>query len=102
MSCTLQNFAGVLRSESSRLIITTLEQSFEQCRAFHDMLDTMAEDKYDTDFVNMVCVLLLLSMQMYNTQIWDRLYSVPNQMRRSRSVNLVPQTGSDRPYEDMS
>ncbi|KDR83895.1 hypothetical protein GALMADRAFT_236367 [Galerina marginata CBS 339.88] len=48
------NFAGLLKSTSSRLIIHTLEKSFGQCRAFHDLFDTLPEEKYDTEFINMV------------------------------------------------
>jgi len=48
------NFAGILRSISSRLIINTLERSFSQCRAFHDLFDPLPDEKYDTEFINMV------------------------------------------------
>lgn len=50
----MENYAGVLRSQSSKLVINTLEKNFKQCRAFHDMFDTLEESKYDTEFVNMV------------------------------------------------
>jgi hypothetical protein len=50
-----QNFAGILRSLSSRLVINTLEKSFAQCRAFHDLFDELTDEKYDTEFLNMVC-----------------------------------------------
>ncbi|KAF8969500.1 spermidine synthase [Flammula alnicola] len=48
------NFAGVLRSQSSQLVVNTLEKSFRQCRAFHDMFSTLLEEKYDTEFINIV------------------------------------------------
>ncbi|KIM46329.1 hypothetical protein M413DRAFT_441412 [Hebeloma cylindrosporum] len=48
------NFAGILRSRSSRLVINTLEKSFGQCRAFHDVFDGLNDEKYDTEFINVV------------------------------------------------
>jgi len=48
------NFAGIIRSRSSRLVVNTLERSFVQCRAFHDMFDELPDEKYDTEFINMV------------------------------------------------
>ncbi|TFK43670.1 spermidine synthase [Crucibulum laeve] len=48
------NFAGIIRSESSRMIIHTLERSFGNCRAFHDMFGELSDEIYDTDFINMV------------------------------------------------
>ncbi|KAF8913768.1 spermine/spermidine synthase [Gymnopilus junonius] len=48
------NFAGILRSTSSRLIINTLERSFRHCRAFHDLFEPLSEEKYDSEFINMV------------------------------------------------
>ncbi|PPQ63423.1 hypothetical protein CVT24_004933 [Panaeolus cyanescens] len=48
------NFAGVLSSLSSRLVVSTLEKAFGQCRAFHDMFDEFPEEKYATEFINMV------------------------------------------------
>jgi spermidine synthase len=48
------NFAGKLGSDSSRSILFTLEKSFSQCRAFHDSFEEMTEEKYQTEFINMV------------------------------------------------
>ncbi|KAF8165481.1 spermidine synthase [Crassisporium funariophilum] len=48
------NFAGILKSESTRLITNTLERSFGQCRAFHDMFDELSDEKLETEFINMV------------------------------------------------
>ena len=47
-----QNYAGIFKSESSKLIVNTLERSFGHCRAFHDMSDTFTH----TEFINMVCI----------------------------------------------
>ena len=47
-----QNYVGIFRSESSKLIVNTLERSFGHCRAFHDMSDTFTH----TEFINMVCI----------------------------------------------
>ncbi|KAG9017215.1 hypothetical protein FRB90_001325 [Tulasnella sp. 427] len=49
------NFAGYLVSDASRAILTTLEESFELCRIFHDRIDAIDEGfKKDDDFINMV------------------------------------------------
>ena len=74
----MENYAGVLRSQSSRLVINTLEKNFKQCRAFHDVFDTLEEDKYDTEFVNMVCVLVKINIFMLNIT-YCRCYFVHNQ-----------------------
>lgn len=55
------NFAGIIHSESSKLITNTLERSFPQCRAFHDMSEDLPEEKYDTEFVNLVLFCTLSS-----------------------------------------
>lgn len=51
---TQQNFAGVPISDSSKMILHTLEHNFKQCRAFHDWMNTFDEDKYDHEFINIV------------------------------------------------
>ncbi|KAF9013363.1 spermidine synthase [Cyathus striatus] len=48
------NFAGVLAGESSLMIVYTLEESFGKCRAFHDVFGELPDEKYQTEFVNMV------------------------------------------------
>jgi len=48
------NFAGVLKSDSSKMVLYTLEKSFRQCRAFHDWFGDLSEEKYEVEFVNMV------------------------------------------------
>ncbi|KAF8631168.1 hypothetical protein AX15_002507 [Amanita polypyramis BW_CC] len=49
------NYAGSLRSESSRLVLRTLLKAFGQCRAFHDLMGpNEATEKRDTSFANMV------------------------------------------------
>lgn len=58
LTSIVQNFAGVLKSQSSRLVINTLEKNFKHCRAFHDMFNTLEADKYQTEFINMVGPLL--------------------------------------------
>ncbi|KAF8351198.1 spermidine synthase [Amanita rubescens] len=46
------NYAGIVKSESSRLILYTLLKAFGQCRAFHESVGSI--DKYETEFANMV------------------------------------------------
>ncbi|XP_006456672.1 hypothetical protein AGABI2DRAFT_188516 [Agaricus bisporus var. bisporus H97] len=48
------NFAGVVTSRSSKLILHTLENSFKQCRAFHDWMKPLGDDEYGSEFVNVV------------------------------------------------
>lgn len=38
------------------MIFQTLERSFSQCRAFHDMIGELTEEKYDSDFINVVSI----------------------------------------------
>jgi hypothetical protein len=49
-----QNFAGIPKSDSSRMVLHTLEKSFSQCRGFQDLFERLREEKYTTEFVNMV------------------------------------------------
>jgi len=51
---TRQNFAGIPISDSSKMILHTLEHNFKQCRAFHDWMNKFDEDKYDQEFINIV------------------------------------------------
>ncbi|TFK71758.1 spermidine synthase [Pluteus cervinus] len=46
------NFAGIVKSEASRLVVFTLLKSFGHCRAFHDLLDKMSPEQYESDFIN--------------------------------------------------
>jgi len=48
------NFAGMIKSEASRLISQTLAESFATCRAFHDSADKLPEERYETEFINIV------------------------------------------------
>ncbi|KAF8646374.1 hypothetical protein AX16_007240 [Volvariella volvacea WC 439] len=48
------NFAGIVKSDASRMVIFTLMRSFRQCRAFHDLIDELTPEKYETEFINMV------------------------------------------------
>ncbi|RDB19898.1 hypothetical protein Hypma_012759 [Hypsizygus marmoreus] len=48
------NFAGIMKTESTKMVLLTLEKSFGQCRAFHDLFGDLTDDKYDTDFINIV------------------------------------------------
>ncbi|KAI4526581.1 hypothetical protein K523DRAFT_413119 [Schizophyllum commune Tattone D] len=48
------NFVGIVDSEATRLVYFTLLSQFEQCRAFHDSERLLTEDKYKTEFLNMV------------------------------------------------
>ncbi|PFH52610.1 hypothetical protein AMATHDRAFT_139709 [Amanita thiersii Skay4041] len=50
------NYAGMAKSESSRMIFYTLLAAFTQCRAFHDLTDAngLSPDAYHTSFINIV------------------------------------------------
>lgn len=48
------NFAGITNSDSSKMILHTLEHNFKQCRAFHDWMKTLEEDRYSDEFINIV------------------------------------------------
>ncbi|KAF8076632.1 spermidine synthase [Lyophyllum atratum] len=48
------NFAGILKSDSTKMVLLTLEKSFGQCRAFHDLFGEMTDAQYDVDFINVV------------------------------------------------
>ncbi|KAL1761582.1 S-adenosyl-L-methionine-dependent methyltransferase [Schizophyllum commune] len=48
------NFVGIVDSEATRLVYYTLLSQFVQCRAFHDSERLLTEDKYKTEFLNMV------------------------------------------------
>ncbi|KAG8915699.1 hypothetical protein FRC01_003536 [Tulasnella sp. 417] len=49
------NFAGYLVSDASRSILTTLEESFELCRIFHDRIEEVDSGLgKDNEFINMV------------------------------------------------
>ncbi|KIO29054.1 hypothetical protein M407DRAFT_21796 [Tulasnella calospora MUT 4182] len=48
------NFAGYLVSDASRAILTTLEESFELCRIFHDRIEEVDSGLgKDDEFINM-------------------------------------------------
>ncbi|KAF9534772.1 hypothetical protein CPB83DRAFT_842919 [Crepidotus variabilis] len=88
------NFAGILQSESSRLVINTLEKSFGQCRAFHDAFEAVPEDKYTDEFINMVffCTQSQKPLTFRNSKRSDWLGSPLRrhilQSMDSREVNL--------------
>ncbi|KAJ8086884.1 hypothetical protein PM082_005709 [Marasmius tenuissimus] len=50
------NFAGIVDSEPSRLVLRTLDEAFSQCKAFHDLVQpgALTKEKYDTEFLNVV------------------------------------------------
>jgi spermidine synthase len=50
----LQNFAGKLRSDSSRAILITLESVFTTCRAFHNSLQPLSEEQLEGGFMDIV------------------------------------------------
>ncbi|KAF5333504.1 hypothetical protein D9611_002580 [Ephemerocybe angulata] len=50
------NFAGIIESEASSLVVNTLLDAFGQCRGFHDMFNEFSRDKYKTEFINMVLI----------------------------------------------
>ena len=58
----------IFRSESSKLIVNTLERSFGHCRAFHDMTDPFTDQEYNTEFINMVRIFWLDYMHDKSTQ----------------------------------
>lgn len=88
-----QNYAGTIRSESSKLIVNTLERSFAHCRAFHDMFDPFADETYDTEFVNMVRLFRPdYSARKCNSTNF-RSYSVLNHLSHCHFGRPVNQTG---------
>ncbi|KAF9481168.1 spermidine synthase [Pholiota conissans] len=100
------NFAGVVKSKSSLLVIGTLEKNFKHCRAFHDMFNTLEEDKYETEFINMVlfCTQSSSSITFRKSRRSDWLGSP---LRRhvlkdieSREINLdlIREVGGDDQY----
>ncbi|KAH7916296.1 S-adenosyl-L-methionine-dependent methyltransferase [Hygrophoropsis aurantiaca] len=48
------NFAGKLASDASRAVLTTLLKVFGQCRAFHDSVESVSEEQFYSDFINLV------------------------------------------------
>lgn len=53
-------------SQSSKLVINTLEKNFAQCRAFHDLFNDLTREQYDTEFINIVSTPVL---QIWITQV---------------------------------
>ncbi|KAJ7639081.1 spermidine synthase [Roridomyces roridus] len=47
------NFAGMIKSESARMISQTLAKSFGTCRVFHDAQKPITEEEYETETINM-------------------------------------------------
>ncbi|KAF7352559.1 Spermidine synthase [Mycena venus] len=48
------NFAGMIKSDASRMISQTLKTSFGNCRAFHDSQGGIKEEEYETELINLV------------------------------------------------
>ncbi|KAJ6515616.1 spermidine synthase [Mycena sanguinolenta] len=48
------NFAGMIKSDASRMISQTLKTSFGHCRAFHDSQRGLKEEEYETELINLV------------------------------------------------
>ncbi|TFK28866.1 hypothetical protein FA15DRAFT_611603 [Coprinopsis marcescibilis] len=48
------NYAGIVDSESTRLVVNTLLKTFKQCRGFHDFFEDFSEERFSTEFINMV------------------------------------------------
>ncbi|KAJ7241892.1 S-adenosyl-L-methionine-dependent methyltransferase [Mycena haematopus] len=48
------NFAGMIKSDASRMISQTLKTSFGHCRVFHDSQKGIKEEEYETEFINLV------------------------------------------------
>jgi predicted membrane-bound spermidine synthase len=61
-----QNFAGIPKSDSSKMVLLTLEKSFGQCRGFHDNFEPLLEEKYATEFVNIVSGSMIKRYTMRN------------------------------------
>lgn len=53
-----QNFAGQPKSNASRAITLTLEKVFGQCRAFHDSMEPIPVERYEAEFINVVCIIM--------------------------------------------
>jgi spermidine synthase len=49
-----QNFAGIVNSESTKLVFNTMMEAFGQCRAFHDYFEKFTDQTYNEEFLNMV------------------------------------------------
>lgn len=54
MDDVLQNFVGKLGSKSSQAVVTTLLKAFGRCRAFHDALDSIPDQRFQDEYMNMV------------------------------------------------
>ncbi|KAK2466436.1 hypothetical protein APHAL10511_002078 [Amanita phalloides] len=50
------NYAGIVKSESARLVLYTLLKVFGQCRAFHDRTESneLTRERYETHSTNMI------------------------------------------------
>ncbi|KAG1752575.1 uncharacterized protein EDB91DRAFT_1103330 [Suillus paluster] len=48
------NFAGKFASDSSQAILVTLLRAFGQCRAFHDLIESISQEQFHSQFVNIV------------------------------------------------
>ncbi|KAJ6628906.1 hypothetical protein B0H10DRAFT_1777443 [Mycena sp. CBHHK59/15] len=48
------NFAGMIISDSSRMISQTLAKSFGNCRVFHDSQGAIPEEQFATELINLV------------------------------------------------
>lgn len=48
------NFVGKLGSKSSQAVVTTLLKAFGRCRAFHDALDSIPDQRFQDEYMNMV------------------------------------------------
>lgn len=53
---TAKNYAGLIDSEPTRAVYSTLKQSFGQCRVFQDYYEQdIPEEKLVSIFINLVC-----------------------------------------------
>ncbi|KAJ7682521.1 spermidine synthase [Mycena polygramma] len=48
------NFAGMVKSDASRMISQTLKARLGNCRVFHDSQGSLKEEEYETELINMV------------------------------------------------
>lgn len=88
-----QNVVGVVKSESSKLIVNTVERSFGLCRAFHDLLDSFTEEKYNTEFINMVRLFMAQEKHLTSLSISQVLFctqsSAPLSFREARKSDWL-------------
>ncbi|KAJ6538540.1 spermidine synthase [Mycena vulgaris] len=79
------NFAGMIRSDASRMISQTLAKSFGTCRAFHDSQGKIPEKQYETELINLV--------------FFCSPHTNPLTFRKARSTSLASLPSREVPFE---